>query len=250
MAEIKKIFGFTLIELLIVIAIIAILSSLLLPALKKAREHARSISCVSNLKQCALAGFSYADGNNQILAYYLDDQSLTWTNFLLNGEILSDWHVASCPGAERPDAYKDSYSRLRSYGMRHATSLSYYPDAISAPWGDTTLYAMTFKKISQPSASILYGDSLDNAGGDYYEYYRLKINANDGDGFYARHGGSANIAFVDGHAESSTAKNFGEIWKNDRAAARNAAGTNVFGSMCITVKPGLFYKYDSLGELQ
>lgn len=102
--SLRKDKSFTLIELLIVVAIIAILVSILMPSLGKAREKARRAVCLSNLKQCGFVSILYAKNNNFRLnpsgGMKPTVDGLHWlANHTMSGfdPYIGSWEITDCP---------------------------------------------------------------------------------------------------------------------------------------------------------
>ncbi|MCW3059823.1 MAG: prepilin-type N-terminal cleavage/methylation domain [Capsulimonas sp.] len=230
--------GFTLIELLVVIAIIAILAAILFPVFAQAREKARAISCLSNLKQIGLAFTQYNQDNDE---YFPGLYQGNWNSSIGRWmdsiqPYVKNTQIFNCP-SDSNTANKYIANRgtidlgataIGGFGS-YAASNAYWGNGGNAggsqwagPMSGAQNVTDSLPSIESPSTTYLVGDgngsfqlswvfnaqqptAIDAASNPPNTLHGTDATSTNLEGMsVARHQGRTNIVFCDGHAKSMT----------------------------------------------
>jgi prepilin-type N-terminal cleavage/methylation domain-containing protein/prepilin-type processing-associated H-X9-DG protein len=229
--------AFSLVELLVVVGIIAVLIGLLMPAITAARESAKTVACLSNLRQLAVATHAYADSNKGLfpIAYHFRTSpefvSYAWdftTTRTSGGDVVVEagllWDgkgsgkVQQCP----------SFDGASNTVGDPFTGYNYNTSYIGHGASESIVKPAKVTDVRRSSRCALFGDGGFGSGAN--KFMRAPW-ANPGDAsFTARHSGTqayrhrgrTNAVFVDGHGETR-AERYVETYPGEKS--RIAPGT-------------------------
>lgn len=233
----RKIHGFTLVELLVVIATIAILAALLLPALARAKEKAHRAVSLSNLKQWGLALDMYLDDYHQTFPDFsvandtpgapsgYDQDNIHWTDlaaFAAGGYGNSAWFNALPPYVSQPSLWHyaaNPAAFVNGRSIFNCPSARFLPGEVDPLNRVAFSYGINFKGtnglvpaaspfkatvVVHPSAFVFFSDVRANSGeAPFYgadPAHDLGAARGSLNHLSSRHDGGANLTFLDGHA--------------------------------------------------
>ncbi len=219
--------AFTLVELLVVIAVIAILAAMLLPALARAKQASRKIVCINNVRQFAVAWVTYATDHNDVLiangnlggiwspstplwvqGHFYDINDYTNNNYLINpnyaliANYIRTLPTFHCPTDRELVRLSDGkyYARNRSYQLNAYTGWTgYWDDRLSS---DYYIFTKSTEITSRVAAGMVFTFQDVNPDSICWPYFGVSMTAPRWFSYpNASHNRGGVMSFADGHVE-------------------------------------------------